>query len=200
MSLLQRERSIVVLIDVQGKLARIVDHADEVLAASRRLLALAGIFAVPVLLTEQYPEGLGPTEETLLADFDELAHAKLRISKTSFSCCGEPGFESALDELLPGVPPARRQVVVAGIETHICVVQTVLGLLGQGSEVFVCGEAVSSRAAGFRRQAVARMRQAGAVITNHESVAFEWAGDKSHAGFREMSRLLREGPVGGEVA
>jgi nicotinamidase-related amidase len=197
--LLERDRSVVVVIDFQGKLAEIVHEAEVVLEGARRLLRLSGIFEVPVLLTEQYPAGIGPTEASLQEVFDGLETPTRKVEKTSFGCCGEPGFEAALSELLPGVAAADRHVVIAGIETHICVVQTVLELLAQGTSVFVCQEAVSSRGAAFRRRALDRMRQAGAVVSNHESVGFEWARDKGHPGFREMNRLLREGAVGGDV-
>jgi nicotinamidase-related amidase len=111
----------------------------------------------------------------------------------SFGCCGDPAFGRALDELLPGLPPERRQVVVAGIEAHVCVMQTVIELLRSGSQVHVCWECVSGRGEEYRRHALERMQQAGAVITNHESVAFEWARSKDHPAFRAMNRLLREG-------
>ncbi|MDX1383611.1 MAG: isochorismatase family protein [Thermoanaerobaculia bacterium] len=196
MSLLDRDRSLCLVIDFQGKLAQMVERADEVLAGTCRLLQVSSLFEVPVLLSEQYPQGLGPTEASVQQAYDEVVSPKRKIAKTRFGCCGDPGFEAAVAELLPGV--ASRQFVIAGIEAHICVVQTVLDLLSRGDEVFVCWECVSSRGAPYRRWGIERMRQAGAIVTNHESVGFEWARDKDHPAFREMSRLFRGGQVGAD--
>ena len=198
MPLLERERSVTVVIDFQGRLAQIVERADDVIAATRRLLELSSLFDVPVVLTEQYPEGLGPTEDSVQSAFEAVESPKRQIAKTSFGCCGDPGFAAAVDDLLPGVDPGSRQYVIAGIEAHICVVQTVEELLARGEQVFVCWECVSSRGAPFRRWALSRMEHGGAVVTNHESVGFEWARDKGHSAFRTMSRLLRDGQIGAD--
>ena len=193
--LLDRDRSVVVAIDLQGKLIEMAHRHELVLEATGRLLRIAEIFEVPVVLTEQYPEGLGGTHPGLLATYDALATPKRRIEKLSFGCCGDEGFLAALDDLLPAVPPDRRQMVVAGIETHVCVLQTVLELLREGSQVHVCWECVSGRGEEYRRHALDRMQQAGACLTNHESVGFEWARTKSHPRFRDLNRLLREGQL-----
>ncbi|GAB4225996.1 MAG: hydrolase [Acidobacteriota bacterium] len=186
-------RSVVAVIDLQGKLMDMIHRPRLVVAATLRLLRLAEIFGVPVVLTEQYPEGLGGTHPEVRAAFDALGVPKRELAKTSFGCCGDPGFEQALAALRPGLAPDRRQVIVAGIETHICVMQTTIELLRSGHQVYLCWEAVSGRGEEYRRHALERMVQAGAVITNHESVAFEWARDKDHPAFRAMNRLLREG-------
>lgn len=193
--LLQIERSVVVIIDLQGKLMEMIHRPALVMEATQRLLRLADIFGVPVLLTEQYPEGLGPTHPDLQAAYDKLSVPKNYLSKTSFGCCGDARFETALAALRPGIPTAQRQVVVAGIEAHVCVLQTVVELLRSGHQVHVCWECVSGRGEEYRSHALDRMQQAGAQITNHESVGFEWARDTSHAGFRKMNRLLRQGQL-----
>jgi nicotinamidase-related amidase len=146
-------------------------------------------------MTEQYPRGLGPTEARVRAVFDELTVAKRLMEKTSFGCCGDPAFEPLLAELRPGVATEHRQLVVAGIEAHVCVVQTVVELLRGGQQVHLCWECVSCRGEEYRRHALERMAQAGAVLTNHESVAFEWARDKNHPAFRDMSALLKGGLI-----
>jgi len=197
MELLNRDRSILVVIDLQGKLVDMVHRSELVLAATHRLLRLAELFEVPVVLTEQYPRGLGATHPEILARFDALAVPKRRIDKSSFGCCGDPGFERALAEVRPGLPVGHRQLVVAGIEAHVCVMQTVIEALLWGDQVHLCWEAVSGRGAEYRQWALERMRQAGAVVTNHESVGFEWARDKDHPGFKAFSNLLKEGQLTG---
>jgi nicotinamidase-related amidase len=193
MALADADRSVLVVIDLQGKLVDLVHRSRLVLAATRRLLRIADLFGVPVVLTEQYPRGLGPTHPEIAAAFESLSVPHRRFEKTAFGCCGEAGFEEVLAELRPGVPRERRQLVVAGIEAHVCVMQTVLEALAGGSEVHLCWEAVSGRGEEYRSWALARMQQAGAAVTNHESVAFEWARDKDHPRFRDLSALLKEG-------
>ncbi|MGD0310366.1 MAG: isochorismatase family protein [Acidobacteriota bacterium] len=195
MELLDVNRSIVLIIDLQGKLMEMIERPRLVVAATKRLLKLADLFQVPVVLTEQYARGLGATHPEVRAAFDSLTTRKRYLDKTSFGCCGDPGFERLLQEVRPELNPPRRQLVVAGIEAHICVMQTVLELLKQGSEVHLCWECISGRGAEYRRHALDRMAQAGAVLTNHESVAFEWARDKNHAHFKAVNALFREGQL-----
>jgi nicotinamidase-related amidase len=193
MPLLDPTRSILVVIDLQGKLVQMVHRPALVLATTRRLMRLADLFAVPVVLTEQYPKGLGSTETSLRETFDALATSKYFLEKTAFGCCGDPGFEALLRKARPGLPPEQRQIIVAGIEAHVCVLQTVLELLGANHEVHLCWDAISGRGEEYRRHALDRMAAAGARITNHESVAFEWARDKDHPAFKALSALLKEG-------
>jgi len=193
MALLDATRSILVVIDLQGKLVNMVHRPAQVLEASRRLMRLADLFAVPVVLTEQYPKGIGPTEASIRATFDGLATPTFFLEKTAFGCCGDAGFEDLLRQARPGLAPARRQIVVAGIEAHVCVLQTVLELLAAGQEVHVAWDAVSGRGEEYRRHALDRMAAAGAVLTNHESVAFEWARDKNHPSFKALNALMKEG-------
>jgi nicotinamidase-related amidase len=193
MELLDVRRSIVLVIDLQGKLMEMIHRAELVRAGTLRLLKLADLFQVPVVLTEQYPQGLGGTHPEIRAAFDALTTRKRYHEKTSFGCCGSPGFEALLRDLLPGVEPARRQIVVAGIEAHVCVMQTVLELLAEVNQVFLCWECISSRGSEYRRHAFDRMIQAGATLTNHESAGFEWARHKDHSQLKAMSRLFKEG-------
>jgi nicotinamidase-related amidase len=197
MELLQRERSIVVVVDLQGKLMEVIERPALVVAATVRLIKLAGMFEIPVVLTEQYPRGLGPTHPAVRAAFDALQTPKRLVEKTSFGCCGVGPFETALEELLPDISDVERQVVMAGIEAHVCVMQTAIELLRRGSQVFLCWECVSGRGAEYRRHALDRMVQAGAILTNHESAGFEWARDKEHPRFKDMSNLFKEGQLNG---
>ena len=193
MALLDASRSILVVIDFQGKLVHMVQRPAPVLEAARRLLRLADLFAVPVVLTEQYPKGIGPTEESIRTVYDGLATPKFFLEKTAFGCCGDTGFEALLQQARPMLRPPQRQIVIAGIEAHVCVMQTVLELLASGQEVHLCWDAISGRGEEYRNRALDRMAVAGATITNHESVAFEGARDKNHPQFKALSALMKEG-------
>lgn len=195
MELLDVERSVVTVIDPQGKLMEMAYRSSMAVRSTLRLMRLAELFRVPVILTEQYPKGLGPSDARVRADFDRLTVPKGFMEKTSFGCCGDAQFERLLGELRPGLPASRRQVVIAGIEAHVCVMQTVIELLRSGHQVHVCWECVTGRGEEYRRHALERMEQAGAVLTNHESVAFEWARDKNHPAFKDMSNLLKGGQI-----
>ncbi len=197
MELLDASRSVLVVIDLQGKLVDMVHRPAPVLEATLRLMRLAEMFEVPVVLTEQYPRGLGPTHPRVRAGFDALTVPTRFVEKTSFGCCGDPGFMDALDTLRPRAACGSRQVVIAGIEAHVCVMQTVIELLRTGDQVHLCWDAVSGRGAEYRAHALGRMAAAGAVVTNHESIGFEWARDKEHPRFKEMSALFRDGQPAG---
>ncbi len=135
-----------------------------------------------MVATEQYPKGLGRTVEPIRA----LLDADGIREKLSFGCCGIEGF---VDELW-GL--GRSQVVVVGIEAHVCVQQTVLGLLAAGFEVYVCADAVSSRRPLDRWAALDRLRQAGAVVTTTEAVTFEWLEVAGTAEFKDVAPIVRE--------
>ncbi|MFH1809047.1 MAG: isochorismatase family protein [Pseudomonadota bacterium] len=192
MPLLDVNRSVLVVIDLQGSLVHLMHRSARVQAAAQRLLGMASLFRVPVILTEQYPKGLGPTAPEIRAAFDSLEVPRALVEKTSFGCTGEPSFLQALARLSGGLQASDRQIVVAGIEAHVCVLQTVLELKRSDHDVHVVWEAVSSRSDEARGHALERMQQAGAVLTSHESVGFEWARDKQHPSFKAMSALIRE--------
>lgn len=195
MELLDVNRSVVLVIDLQGKLMDLIVRPRLVIDSSVRLLKLAGMFHVPVLLTEQYPKGIGPTHPEVKEAYDALTTPKRYLDKTSFGCCGAPSFEPALRGMRAVLAPERIQVVVAGIEAHVCVMATVIELRRMGYQVHLCWEAVSGRGEEYRKHAFDRMVQAGAVVTNHESVAFEWARDKNHACFKGMNQLFKGGQL-----
>jgi nicotinamidase-related amidase len=192
MELLDASRSIVLIIDLQGKLMEMVERPGLVIAGTIRLLELASLFEVPIILTEQYPRGLGPSHPEVRAMYDRLNTPKLLLEKTSFGCCGDPSFETLLQQLRPGLAARQRQIIIAGIEAHVCVMQTVLELLKRNHEVYLCWECVSGRGEDYRRHALERMAQAGAILTNHESVAFEWARDKNHPRFKAINALFKK--------
>ena len=191
--LLDSKRSVVVVVDLQGKLMQMIHRPRLVVDSTIRLMKLANLFEVPVILTEQYPRGLGPTHQQVKSTFDALSTEKRFMEKVAFGCCGDVEFGKALREVRPEFGPEDLQVVVAGIEAHVCIMQTVMELLKDRNSVHLCWECISGRGEEYRSHALDRMAQAGAVVTNHESVGFEWARDKDHPQFKAMSNLFKEG-------
>lgn len=171
-----------VLIDVQEKLCAVMP--EEALQAMLRhcsiLLQAAQILEVPGIYTEQYPKGLGPTVPHLQTWLPSTA----RVEKTCFSCCEESAFSDQLDD-------TRSQIVLAGMEAHICVLQTALQLQEMGRQVFVVEDAVLSRSPANHANAMARLRQAGITVTNTESVLFEWLKVAEGDAFKQIARLIR---------
>lgn len=144
---IDRDKALVLAIDLQAKLAPAIDGIDAVTAHSEWLLRLAQTMAVPAVLTEQYPAGLGPTLPQIAA----LVPAAHRLEKLCFSALPDSGIEALPDF-------ARPQVVLIGIETHVCVLQTALDLLARGKQVYVVAEAVGARRAADRVLGLERMR------------------------------------------
>ena len=182
-------------VDTPVSLVDLAHRSGLVVAATRRLLELAELFAVPVVLTEQYPAGLGETRAEVLADFDALTVPKRRLAKTSFGCCGDERFEEILGELRPGLEPSERQLIVAGIEAHVCVLQTAIDLINAGYEVHVPHDAVNSRRAADKLWALERMQTAGARITTTESALFELLERCDSDEFKTVAKLVKKLPV-----
>ncbi len=195
MELLKKERSILLVVDLQGKLMDMVYAPTLITASTIHLLKFADLFQVPVILTEQYPQGLGPTHPKISEVFQGLSTKKYLINKTSFGCWGDTQFVNTLQQLHTGVFHNEVQIIVAGIEAHICVMQTVLELITANYQVYACWDCISSRGEENRQYALARMQQAGAAIISHESVAFEWARDKNHPQFKKVNQLLKDDPI-----
>jgi len=173
------------IIDAQERLAAAMppDDVAATIANIRRLVAAAKILEIPVIATQHNSKGLGPVIQAIR---DDLPQDIEPTEKTCFSCCTAKGFESNLER-----EPGRRQVVMVGMEAHICIVQTASGLRRWGFQVFVAEDAICSRHPAHRLNAVERMRHCGIQITNAESVAFEWLGDSTHERFREVWSLFR---------
>ena len=179
--MLQTQDSIVVLIDVQGKLASLMSDREQLYRQLQILLHGARILKVPILWLEQYRQGLGPTVAELAAILDGLEP----IDKTTFSACGSPRFMQDLRQ------SGRRSVIVAGIESHVCVYQTTRDLLSAGYDVEVIAYAVSSRTVDNRQAGLQRMASLGAGMMSTEMVLFEWLRQAGSAEFKEISRLVR---------
>ncbi len=185
LSLCDRDFAQLLVVDIQERLLAVVPKADreQVIRHTGMLLTAAQTLDIPVLATEQYPRGLGHTEPAVAEHFPP---ALTPLEKTCFSSCGAAGMEARL-----APPDERGQVVIAGMETHVCVLQTTSDLLAQGYSVFVAEDAVCSRSPDNRRNALERMTRAGVTITNTESVVFEWLRDARHEHFKALSQLFR---------
>lgn len=171
-----------VIVDMQSRLAAVMpqDAMQAVLKNCSILAQAARLLNVPTIMTEQYPKGLGHTMPELSALIPDL-HA---VEKMAFSCLAEPRFTRQLTS-------DHAQIVLAGMETHICVLQTALDLIHTGKKVFVAEDAVISRNPVNKANALARMRDAGCVITNTESVVFEWLAVAEGEAFKTISKLIR---------
>ncbi len=175
------ENSVLILIDVQGKLALLM-HDKERLFANLQILVRGGrILGVPILWCQQNPRALGPTIPELTQHLEGLAP----IDKMSFSCCGESAFEDALRKT------GRNQVVLCGIESHVCVYQTAADLHVKGHEVAVVADAVSSRTADNKQIALNRLGSEGICLTSTEMLLFEWMKTAEYPHFREVARLVK---------
>jgi nicotinamidase-related amidase len=180
--LLSRQESRLLIVDVQEKLVPRIFELDRLLTNCRTLIQGAKILGVPVFATEQYPKGLGSTVPQL----GELLES--RAEKLRFSCAEVLDWGTAAGQ----TDNNRYQVVVAGMEAHVCVLQTVLDLVGNGFQVFVPADAVSSRCEFDWKIALDRMSTAGATIVTIESVLFEWCEVSGTPEFKQISQLIKE--------
>jgi nicotinamidase-related amidase len=181
-ALLERERAGLILIDVQEAFRPVIDRFDEVVANCGLLAEGFGVLGRPVLVSEQYPKGLGHTVPELAGRLPEGARL---VEKVRFSACGVSAFDEAIAE------SGATSFVVAGIEAHVCVNQTVHDLLERGFQVQVAADAVSSRAPGNRDLGMAKMSAAGAGTTSAEMALFEMLEQAGSDEFKQISRLVR---------
>jgi nicotinamidase-related amidase len=179
--LLDRHRSALLVVDMQARLVPAIHEAEAVTARVRLLLDAARQLGVPVLASEQYPKGLGPTIEPVAALLPEGA----ALPKTTFSCARDPRLMQAIKGL------DREQLVVCGVEAHVCVLQSAIELQEQGFAVHVAADAVGSRQPLRRDLGLARMRHAGCVIVDTEMAVFEWLREAGSDEFRALSRLVK---------
>ncbi len=176
---LDRARSALVVVDVQEAFRPAIPAFDSLVAATATLVRGAAAIGVPVVVTEQYPKGLGPTVPEVA---DHLPEGVEPIAKTAFSASAAEGFDLA----------GRDQAIVCGIEAHVCVNQSVLGLLDDGVEVHVIADAVGSRTEENRRIGLGRVERAGASITSVETALFELLGEAGTDEFKRVQRLIME--------
>ena len=180
--LVDSKDSILVVVDVQEKLTgampkgvqtRIFEQINILLTASETL-------SIPVIVTEQYPAGLGNTAAEL-----NISGSMVIVEKTHFSCVKEEKFLTQIE-----ANNGRKQIILTGMESHICILQTAFDLQLQGYQVYVVEDAISSRSKANQYNALQRLRNAGIVVTNVESMIFEWLGDAKHPAFKSLSKLI----------
>ena len=177
MPTLNRESSALLVVDFQSKLLPAIEGGASVTANARRLIDAAEMLQVPILFTEQNVRGLGSTVPELRSDTTSISH------KMTFDACRMPGFLKAL--------PDRSDFIVSGCETHVCVLQTVLGLLSAGRHVYVVRDAMGSRRAESKETAIRRMERNGAEVVTTEMVLFEWLGTAEDPRLRKVIGLIR---------
>ena len=175
------ESSVLVVIDVQGKLAQLMHGKEALFENLRRIVQGAQVLGVPILCTEQNPAGLGPT----IPEVAEALGDVVRLPKLSFSCCGDERFVRELEDL------GRKQVLLTGIETHICVYQTAVDLVARGCEVHVVADAVSSRTQENKAIGLRKMTDAGACLTSVETALFELLRVAEGAQFKQILRIVK---------
>ncbi len=181
--LLDSRRAGLLVIDIQTKLFPFIDNHSQVLRRTKQLIEIAGHLELPIMVTEQYTRGLGPTLPELIeihtrfAEFDPL-------EKRAFSCFGDAPFCEEFDQR--GIDT----LAIAGIETHICVMQTALDALERGLTVFLVAEATGSRLLSHKIEALDRLHEAGAIIGSAEMFAFEMMRTSNHPKFKQVQRVI----------
>ena len=169
------------VVDVQGKLAQLMHGREALFKNVQILIQAAKILNIPILWCQQVPEALGPT----VPEIAELLEDNVPINKSAFSCCGEEIFNTRLKDL------ARNQVLLCGIETHVCIYQTAVDLLRQDFHVEVIADAVSSRALENKQTAINRLAFEGTKITCTETALFELLKTAQHPQFKQIARLVK---------
>ena len=179
--MLEIEKCALVLIDLQGKLAQLMDKKETLFANIKTLIQSAKLLNIPIICCQQCPKALGPTIEEvaqLLTDIEP-------INKESFSCCLNDQFNQKLNSL------NKEQIILCGIETHICVYQTAADLFSQGKDVTIACDAVSSRTQQNKQIAIDAMRKIGIKISSTEMLLFELLKSASHPQFRTIAKLIK---------
>lgn len=185
--LLDLNRSVLLVIDVQEKFVPTLFNEKKLPHACINLIEAAKQLGVPVVVTEQYPQGLGPTLESVKAHCPENTTF---FEKTSFGCCDEPGFDDLMRGLFSG-KEGPYQVVVCGLESHICVNQTVTRLLQQGYQVHLVTDAIGSRDKQNTKLAKKKLFLLGAIPSGVEMVLFEWMRSSKHPAFKPVQELIK---------
>ncbi len=180
-NILNIEDSLLLIIDVQERLVSALDK-DVVVRRASTLVNAAKILNIPTIVTQQYSKGLGKTVENITQN---LSHDSKIFEKTAFSALQEPEISKTIKNY------NKKQIIISGIETHVCVHQTVADLLSEGYEVHVVKDACASRNKYEFKQGIDRIQENGAKITCLEIVLFEWIKDAKHPNFKEIQALIK---------
>ena len=178
---LSTDDSLLLVVDVQGKLARMMDQSESVIGQLAILIEGCRLLGIPVVWAEQLPDKLGPTVPELITKLEGLQP----FAKSSFGCCGDAALYQSIQS------SGRQQILLCGIETHVCVWQTAAVLLRDKYHVHLICDAVSSRSAKNREVGIQRIASAGAVMSCTEMALFDLMKDAKHPKFREVARLLK---------
>lgn len=178
---LNTEEAVLVIVDIQEKLAAVMTEREKVIANCLHLIEASKLLDIPVIITEQYPKGLGPT----VREIKEAIVSHAPLEKITFDSCREPTFTSQI------TATGRKEIILAGMETHICVLQTCIGLLKEQYDLHVVNDAVCSRKKENYGTGIEMMRDAGAVITCTETVLFQLLEKAGTEEFRIISKRIK---------
>jgi nicotinamidase-related amidase len=179
--MLDIKKCTLVVVDVQGKLAQLMHDKETLFKNVQILIKAAKILDIPILWSQQCPDSLGPTKPEIA----QLLTNCEPINKAAFSCCGEENFNIKLNE------SSRQQVILCGIETHVCIYQTAFDLLRKGFSVDVIADAVSSRTRGNKEIGLQRMSTEGVNISSTEMALFELLRTAEHPQFKNIAMLIK---------
>lgn len=180
MNKINKDNSLLLIIDVQDKLVNMLGETD-IVKNSSVLAKSATILKIPTIISEQYPKGLGQTINEIKKTTPEAKY----FEKTNFSIYLEEGFKEFIKNT------GKKQIIILGIETHICVLQTAIDLLNMGYEIFIVEDATGSRASNNKDWALKRLMHAGAQIVTTEMVVFEWLKSSKNPNFKEIQSLIK---------
>ncbi|MDY7036699.1 MAG: hydrolase [Thermodesulfobacteriota bacterium] len=181
MEILEREHTGLLIVDSQEKLMQVMDRKQRVIDNIIKLLQLSNFFALPVILTEQYPQWLGPT----LPEIKEYLPAYEPIEKLHFNCCDVEAFHERLDS------EALKSIIITGVESHICIFQTCVSILEKGYQVHVPQDAVDSRTDENWHVGLELMKEAGALITSTETVIYQILKKAGTKEFKKMLKIIK---------
>jgi nicotinamidase-related amidase len=179
--MLRKEDAVLVVVDIQGKLATLMDRREDFYENVVRIIKGAKVLEIPIIWNEQLPDKLGPTIDKIKNELPGLSP----LVKRTFSCCGNPDFMSELKAI------GRTHVILAGMETHVCVYQTALDLMNAGYDVYVAADAVSSRSGENKQIAIEAMRDAGVRITSVETTLFEMLRVAEGERFKQIIQIVK---------
>ncbi len=178
---LNRYNAVLLIVDIQERLAVVMKEREKVVTNTIHLIETARLLNIPVVVTEQYPKGLGPT----VSEISDALQPYKPVEKITFNCCGEPVFMKRIRD------SGRKKIILTGMETHVCVLQTCLGLLKEVYDVHVVRDAVCSRHKDNFKTGIELMRDAGAVITCTEAVLFQLLEKAGTEEFRTISKRIK---------